>query len=258
MRKMLRFLPFLFLLAVLAGWVFPAAAQGTANEFELRLRRDFGYSSGGGQIQGTFTMRTRGPENLSRVVFYLDEQILGEVTQAPFDLRFTTDQYSQGLHTLYAVGFTSDGRELRSNEIRTQFVSAEEGWQAGLAIAGPVLGITLAAVLLSTLSIFLTSGKLKDLPPGAPRTYGLMGGAICPKCHRPFGVHFLSMNIVVGKLDRCPFCGKWSIIRRSSLEALRAAEAAELEDARNSGLASTQSEDEKLRQQLDESRYQDG
>jgi hypothetical protein len=97
-------------------------------ELRLRLNRDFGYSAiGSGQIQGTFSMIVSGPEDLSRVVFYLDDQVLDEVVEAPFRLRFVTDNYALGDHSLSAIGYTADGRELRSNIIRTEFVSASAG-----------------------------------------------------------------------------------------------------------------------------------
>ena len=235
--------------------VIPAAAQD-APKLALRMRRDFGYG-GGNEIQGTFTMLASGPENLSKVVFYIDEQVMGEVTQAPFNLRFVTDNYSLGLHTLVAVGTTSDGLELRSNEITISFVSAEEGWQAGLAIAGPILGLTFVILLLSFGSMLFTGKKLKNLPPGTPRSYGAVGGAICPRCSRPYPRHVFAPNMVFGKLERCPFCGKWAVVRGYPLEALRAAEAAEVADAQNSGIGPGVSEEEKLRKDLDSSRYQD-
>ena len=64
--------------------------------------------------------------------------------------------------------------------------------------------------------------------------------------------------MLTGKLDRCPHCGKWSVVRRATPAELSAAEAAELaaakaEQAETPGL----SEEERLRQELEDSRYQD-
>ena len=50
----------------------PAQAQNNEDELLLSLSRDFGYSSGTGRIQGTFSMKASGPEDLERVVFYID------------------------------------------------------------------------------------------------------------------------------------------------------------------------------------------
>lgn len=235
----------------------PVASQAQA-ELSLRLNRDFGYASGTGKIQGTFSMRVSGPENLSRVVFYIDGEQIGGVSQAPFNLQFNTDNYSLGIHTLSATGFTSSGAELQSNEIKAEFVTASQGWQAALKIAIPIIVLSFGAVLLSALIPALTGrGKKNNLPLGAPRNYGPLGGTVCPKCNRPYSRHIWGINLMVGKLDRCPYCGKWSMTRRATPMELRFAEQAELQMAQNQQQVPVQSEDEKLRKELDDSRYQD-
>ncbi len=221
---------------------------------DLRLTRNFGFSSGSGKIQGTFTATAVGPNDMIQASFYLDDQLMGEVKQSPFKLRFNTDSYSLGVHTIYAMGQTSNGRQLHSNEIRVEFVSAEEGWQAGMRFALPVLAISFCAVALSFVFMLLTAGKQKALSLGAPRKYGISGGAICPKCGRPFIRHFFSPNLVTGKLERCPFCGKWSIVRAVSMDELRAAETAELESNPQTGQTSSQ---EDFLRDLDDSRFMD-
>ena len=235
-----------------------AFAQTDQEELSLRLSRDFGYSSGTGKIQGAFSMTATSPGNLLRVIFYIDGETIGEVTQAPFRLRFSTGDYPLGIHTLYALGYTDDGRELRSNEIRAQFVAAEEGWQAGLKIAIPLLAIVFGAMILSfVVPMVFNRGKASQLPLGAPRNYGNIGGAICPKCKRPFGMHFYGLNLVAGKLDRCPYCGKWSLVRRASPGQLAAAESAELAQAGEGSLAPSMSEEEHLKRELADSRFDD-
>ncbi|MBN2548034.1 MAG: hypothetical protein JXB15_02665 [Anaerolineales bacterium] len=255
MRPYRTVLPILF--ALLAGLIFilPAAAQEDS-QLTLRMSRDFGYAAGN-DIQGTFSLKAAGPEDLSRVVFYLDGETLGEVTQAPFNLRFTTDVHPTGPHTLSATGYTTGGQELHSNEIKVDFVSADEGWQTTMKMMIPVFAILFGVLILAFVSIFLTSGKQKNLPPGTPRKYGLSGGAICSRCQRPFAIHFFAFNMVAGKLDRCPYCGKWGIVRSLPIDMLRAAEAAELEDALQGGGGVAQDEQEKLRKDLENSRYQD-
>ena len=66
MKKRLLFIVgvFLFILPFLAS---PTHAQTEDERLSLRLSRDFGYSSGGGDIQGTFSMKVSGPEDLERV-----------------------------------------------------------------------------------------------------------------------------------------------------------------------------------------------
>jgi hypothetical protein len=240
----------LYLLTV----VTPVGAQSDQN-LTLLLSRDFGYSSGTGRIQGAFSLTASGADDLERVVFKIDDQIIGEADQPPFRLRFSTSNYPLGVHTLTATGFTSSGQSIESDLIRVEFVSADEGWQTAAKIAIPIVGIVFSIMLATFVLPFLFgSGKRAQLPAGARRSYGISGGAICPKCSRPFAMHVFGLNLVVGKLDRCPYCGKWSLVRRSSIQELHAAEAAELE-ALSSEPSLPDASEEDLRRQIDESRY---
>jgi hypothetical protein len=235
-----------------------AAQAQDGNELSLSLSRDFGYSSGTGKIQGTFSLKVKGPEDLARVEFLIDGKSIGEATQPPFNLQFNTDDYSLGVHTMTVVGFTVNGQELHSNEVRAEFVSATEGWQSALKIAIPIIAVALIAVLLSSVGpLLLGRGKKSNVPLGSQRSYGVLGGTICPKCGHPFSVHVWGINMLVGKLDRCPYCGKWSIVRRYPITALREAEVAELEDAKDQGQVPTLSEEEKLHKELEDSRFRD-
>jgi hypothetical protein len=226
-------------------------------ELLISLDRDFGYALGS-EIQGVFTIHVSGPQDLERVVFLIDSRPLGEDDEPPFQLQFDTGSFDFGNHTINAVGYTNDARELNSQLILVEFVSPDRGWQTALRILLPVTGVTLVAVLLSALFPFLF-GRLKgkDLPLGTPRSYGLLGGTICPKCSRPFGMHVYGLNLVAGKWDRCPYCGRWSLIRRVSSAELAAAEAAELVLSAEESPVSTLSEEEKLRKSLEDSRFQD-
>jgi hypothetical protein len=252
-------LPGLILVLLISLTLVPLAfAQTGQEELSLRLSRDIGYSSGTGKIQGAFSMIATSPDNLLRVEFYIDGESIGEATQAPFRLRFSTGDHPLGVHTLTALGYTDDGRELRSNEIRVEFVAAEEGWQAGLKIAIPILAIGFGAMILSfVVPLVFNRGRASQLPLGAPRNYGIIGGAICPKCKRPFGMHFYGLNLIAGKLERCPHCGKWSLVRRASPGQLAAAEAAELAQAAAGALAPSMSDEEHLKRELADSRFDD-
>jgi DNA-directed RNA polymerase subunit RPC12/RpoP len=247
---------FLLVFVLFAGH--PALAQDES-DLRLRMNRDFGYASlNGNQIQGTFSMTITGPEDLVRVVFYLDDQILGEDTLAPFSLRFVTDNYTQGAHTLQATGVTAGGRELQSNIIRTEFVPAGEGTGAALRIVGLIFGVIIGAMGIAFLfGNVLGKGKKVDLPLGAERHYGAMGGAICPKCSRPFAVHVYGLKLMVARFDRCPYCGKWSFIQRVSREELKRAEAAELDWASPTQERAVEKTEADLLKDLEDSRYQD-
>jgi Ribonuclease G/E len=65
-------------------------------------------------------------------------------------------------------------------------------------------------------------------------------------------MHIYGMNLLTSKLDRCPYCGKWSVVRHQSLEALRAAEQAELEGEK--AQVPEETEEEKLKRELDDSK----
>ena len=199
----------------------------TADQLQLGLSRDFGYGGFGNDIQGLFSMKIKNPpSNLVKVDFYIDSTSIGEDTQAPFSLQFNTDSYPLGSHALSAVGYTSDGQQISSNTITAQFVPASAGTQAVLKIVLPIIGLVVLMVLASFgLPLIFNKGKLASLPPGAARNYGIGGGAICPKCGRPFPLRLWFINLGTSKIDRCPYCGKWSLLHRSSLAELRAAAA---------------------------------
>ena len=120
--------------------------------------------------------------------------------------------------------------------------------------------ILLAVILLAWLGVrawqFLSIKKQAAIQPGTERDYGIMGGAICPKCFRPVRLGFMAIKLGFGtKVIRCEFCGKWSIVQRASLADLRTAEAAELADARSGQLTAVKSESDRLKEQIDELRF---
>ena len=225
---------------------------------KFSMSRDFGYASGTGDIQGTFSMIAEGPADLAKVTFYIDDKAIGEDSQAPFKLQFTTDSYPLGMHSLKAVGVTADGKEIASKTYQRNFVSAEEGWKAALTIGGPILGLVLLISLFGVLGPVLMGKKKGSVPLGAPRNYGSAGGAICRKCKRPFPRHFFAPNMLFGKLERCPHCGKISIVAAASPTQLRAAEKAELALLAGDAMqVEGMTEEEKLKKELEDSRYHD-
>ncbi len=214
----------------------------------LRLSRDFGFGMGA-NIQGTFSYRVTGPDNLERVIFLLDGEKIGEDTEAPFRLQFRTETYSLGVHTMSAEGETSDGRTLTSNTIQRQFVSGSDSTKASLWIIIPVLVLSIGG---GAISAWIANRNRSD--KDQPAVTGPFGGTICPKCGRPFAMHIWGPNIAIGKFDRCPHCGKWSVVRRVPPDALYSAAEALKEEPPESA-APALSEEERLRQQLDDSRF---
>jgi DNA-directed RNA polymerase subunit RPC12/RpoP len=244
---------------VVAIWLLslPVCAQGTEPQLILSNARLFGYG-GFGEIQGSFRLSVSGPENLSRVVFEIDLRPMGEATHRPWQLQYLTDNFPSGNHTLTATGYTATGQELHSNEIRTRFLSSQQAGQATtrltVVLLGGILGLMVLSALLSSL-LFRRKGRA--LPAGAPRNYGLAGGAVCSRCGRPFARHLWAPNMIAGKLERCPYCGKWGIVRAASRTELAAAEAAELGGNTAPEQASAQSGPDQLRRDVEDSRFQD-
>jgi len=235
-----------------------ASAQ-SPNKLELTLSRDFGYGGFNNDIQGLFSMKIKDPPaDLVKVIFLIDSTEMGEDTQSPFNLQFNTDSYPLGIHKLSAVGITADGSEINSNTIQVEFVPAGSGMDMVIKIVLPViLLIILIALLAVFIPLILSKGKIPSTPPGTPRKYGVGGGTICPKCNRPFPLRLWWLNVGFKKIDRCPYCGKWSYIPRLSIDELRKAEAAELAQAQAENPINGESDADKLKKELDDSRFQD-
>lgn len=239
---------------LMAGLLWATAVQAQESEsLRLSLSRDFGASTGSG-IQGRFSYRVEGPDNLIRVEFYLDDQIIGEDEEPPFRYQFQTDNYENGLHTLYAVGFLADGSERRSNEIRRNFISGSEATRSALWLIVPLLILIIGGRLVS--SWIANRGRKTT---GTRNVHGPFGGTICPKCNKPFAMHIWGLNILVGKFDRCPHCGKWSVVRRVHPDVLDAAVEAMLNADVQADKATPPADegdsDDDLRKRLDDSRF---
>jgi DNA-directed RNA polymerase subunit RPC12/RpoP len=230
----------------------------SADQLQLGLSRDFGYGGFGNDIQGLFSAKIKNPpSDLTRVVFFIDATSMGEDSTPPFSLQFNTDSYPLGDHSLSAVGYTSDGKQIDSNKIQVLFVPASAGTQTVFKIIVPVIGLILLMALLAIfIPLVLNRGKISSVPLGAPRKYGIGGGAICPKCGRPFPLRLWWINIGLSKIDRCPYCGKWSLVRPRSLADLREAEAAELSQPGSGQTVAGETEADKLKKELDDSRFQ--
>jgi len=244
---------FLFVLLVSVASV-PANAQDVDDRLNVHLRRDFGYRAGG-RIQGRFTISADGPHDLERVKYLLDGDIIAEVSESPFKFTFSTSDYALGAHTLSAIGMTLSGSEIFAEGIRLEFISAEESWQQVANIAIPLIVGIVVLTILGTLLLRLMGRRSGGFKLG---NYGPAGGAVCRHCGFPYPRHFLSPNLLVGKLDRCPHCGKWAIIPRASRAALEEAEARFRADA-EIGLLELEPEgrEAQVQRKLDETRYLD-
>ena len=241
----------LFLIALLAAmglWLSPAAAQEPG--LTLHLSRTWGYGGPNGDIQGAFTFKADGPENLTSVAFYVDDTLVGRVTEPPWKLRFNTDNYPLGQHKLHAIGTTSDGQTLKSNVLVRNFVPASDAWKFIIKIGVPLLllGLGIPALLYWI--------DKKRNPSKYSGHSGAFGGAVCPNCGCPFPRHWWGLNFGGKKYDRCPHCGRWSMVGRASEEELREAViACGLASSTEAKSASPQDKAAELKKKLEESRY---
>ena len=240
----------LYIVLVFVFFLIPASVHAQGEELSLRLTRDFGYGAGG-QIQGRFSLRVSGPEDIVKVEYIVDGEVVHTITEPPFRYQFHTDDYSPGVHTLTAVGYKADGTLVYGTEFVRQFLSADDAKSSTMKIIVPLLIIVGGATLVGALAPALMM-RGKKFKPG---NYGAAGGAVCPRCTFPYSRQIMAPNLLVGKLQRCPHCGKWAIVARASQPDLEAAEARWFMEG-NSSVAAP-SEEEKLQQLLDDSRYDD-
>ena len=240
----------LLIAVILVVCLFPVSALAQREELDLRLTRDFGYGAGG-QIQGKFSLRVGGPEDIVQVDFIMDGEVIHTATEPPFRFQFNTDDFPPGVNTMTAVGYKADGTAVNGPEFVRQFLSADDAKSSTMKIIVPLLIIVGIATLVGALAPALMM-RGKEFKPG---NYGAAGGAVCPRCTFPYSRNVLAPNLLVGKLQRCPHCGKWAIVGRASQQNLNAAEMRWSREGTSS--VEAPSEEDKKQQLLDDSRYED-
>jgi hypothetical protein len=228
----------------------------------LDFRRDFGYG-GGSNVEGNFTISLNSADsvaenNIQSVTFLIDSQPMkgGQISQAPFKLSFKTADYVAGWHTFTATVATKDSRILTTPSLRFNFLSAADANKATMGIIVPVvLGVLVLMVLgMGSQLLILRNKPSKSI--GRNKGYGLWGGVVCPHCGRPYGAHTWAINLSFAtKYDRCNYCGKWARVHRASADELAAAEKAEQALVEGKLDLPEKSEEDKLKEMLDNSRY---
>jgi len=119
-----------------------------------------------------------------------------------------------------------------------------------LWIVIPILALSIGGHLISS---HIANRRQKE--KGQPTIDGAFGGAICPKCDKPFAMHIWGFKVVVGKFDRCPHCGKWSLVRRAHPDALQQAAETMLGEETAAPHTPSLTPEEELRKKLDDSRF---
>ncbi|GAB4577648.1 MAG: hypothetical protein Fur0022_03790 [Anaerolineales bacterium] len=241
---------FFFLLFLLMVSI-PTKGYAQAETLEVDFTRDWGYGGFAGEIQGKFSLRVSGPDTLVEVQFLMDNSIIAVITEPPFNFQFDTDSFPPGSHTLTVIGILADGTQLTGPEYKRVFLSADEAREATIQLITPILvgvgGITLLATVLPLVLSRKGSYKLGN--------YGIAGGAVCPRCLLPFSRNLFSPNMIFGKLERCPHCGKWAIVRSASPQELAIAEQRYI-DRETKVELDNRIQDEKWKRLLDETRYE--
>ncbi len=251
-----KYFKFLLIFFVLAITAMPVFAQ-SQDDLRLGITRTFGYSSGD-QIRGTFTLSVTGSTGIKSVQFLIDGNALGSVSSAPFSLTFQTTSYANGYHDITAVVATSDGRSVTLPARRFEFATSDQETSSVGRILIPILGVVVLVVVIGVgAQLLFFKNKFVSMAPGTARNYGYRGGTICPRCHRPYSIHFWAVNLLFYRVDRCDFCGKWALIHSYSMNDLRAAEQNEVTSASTSTAPAAKSEEEKLREMIDKSKFTD-
>ena len=185
-----------------------------------------------------------------RVEFLIDGEIVHTATESPFRYKFNTANFSVGEHSFSAVGYREDGSQIVSTEFTREFIDAEQAWENVGDFIVPLFVIVGAVSLLGAVGAGFF-GRKKNFKLGE---YGMAGGVVCPRCQLSYARNFLAPNLVVGKLLRCPHCGKWAILPRASSVALEAAE----KRYATKGVAEmdVSDEDQDYRKLIDDSRYE--
>jgi hypothetical protein len=137
--------------------------------------------------------------------------------------------------------------------------SLQQADKAGAAQYLPIIVVGIVLALLVARQVFMRRDKPAPLGPGERRNYGSAGGAVCRKCGLPFARNALDLNVLMGKLVRCPHCGKWAVLPAASPAELAAAEERERQTLGGATAAAEPaqlSSEEQLRRRIETSRYE--
>jgi hypothetical protein len=107
----------------------------------LSFYKDNGYGMGN-DINGFFTANAAVSQDVVRVEFYLDGQLVQNDTSAPFSWSFNTGNYTLGLHTIEATAFDSANQTATASATRN-FV----GFPLGFVVA--IIAVIVVALVAS-------------------------------------------------------------------------------------------------------------
>ena len=135
--------------------------------------------------------------------------------------------------------------------LNSQVVAQEEDSNRTFYIVLVIVGLSLVGRAISS---WLANRNRQKV--GLPPIHGPLGGTICPNCAQPYAFHLWSVKLVLARLDRCPHCGQWKIVRRYPPHIVEAAAEAALEVPKGkTAVSSSLSSEEQLHKKLDDSRF---
>jgi hypothetical protein len=111
----------------------------------LHWYKNNGYGLGN-DIGGQWTISADTSSDVSRVEFYLDNQLQQNSTQAPFQWAFNTADYILGTHTIKAVAYNDQG-QTTTTQANRNFVEYSATNIFGIIIGATVTVITLAVAV---------------------------------------------------------------------------------------------------------------
>lgn len=244
MRRRFSFV--LIMLMILAGsWIRPAFCQAEDAAWTVSMRRDWGYGMGSDR-QGRMTLLLNGDlAKVTRVVYRMNGRIVADLSASPFHFSFNTNDYDSGITRIFAEVTTQDGTMVQTATVVFNFLSSDQANRTTYKLIGSIVALTL---LLTIVSFAVASRKREN----AGKSGGLLGIAVCKNCRQTFPRSFFGFNIVVGKYERCPHCGKWQVTLPATPQELAAADRENQPQSADPHPAS--SDEEEL---LEESRYSD-
>jgi hypothetical protein len=140
------------ILTVLCG----AAVAQAGPTVSLHWYKNNGYGLGN-DIGGQWTVTADTSSDVTRVEFYLDNQLQQNSTQAPFQWAFNTADYGLGVHNIKAVAYNAQG-QTSTAEANRNFVE-----YSATNIIVLIIGVTVAIIVVAALvAVYRIKKQNKD------------------------------------------------------------------------------------------------
>jgi Bacterial Ig domain len=133
-----------------------AAVAQASPTVSLQWYKNNGYGLGT-DIGGQWTITADTSSDVTRVEFYLDNQLQQNSTQAPFQWAFNTADYSLGAHTIKTVAYNTQ-EQTATAEANRNFVE-----YSATNIFGLIIGVTVAVIVIAVaVAVYRIKKQNKD------------------------------------------------------------------------------------------------